>query len=200
MSQDNHTIVVPEVIFLGNLISQILSGKIRIPEFQRPLIWTQKDVLNLLDSVYRGSPIGSILLWDTDTDIQSATNLGPIETAARPSGMVGYILDGQQRITALVGTLQLPDESPSVDHHIDWRVYFDLEKSKFLRRPKKGEALRFFPISSLVDAQKFLSATRHIENNVSDELQRRHCINKPTALLILFVTINYQLFEFVRQT
>lgn len=58
--------VVPEVVFLGKLIERIISGKIRIPNFQRPFVWKQQDIHVLLDSVFQGFPIGTILIWETE--------------------------------------------------------------------------------------------------------------------------------------
>lgn len=63
------TEVAPEVVFLGNLVERIVAGKIRVPRFQRPFVWRQPDLLQLLDSVLQGFPIGSILIWDTEQKV-----------------------------------------------------------------------------------------------------------------------------------
>ena len=97
------TEVRPEVVFLGNLVERVAAGKIRVPRFQRDFVWKQPDLSALLDSVRRGFPIGSILVWDTDKDIESTPRIGPVEIGSRPDGIVGYILDGQQRISTLAG-------------------------------------------------------------------------------------------------
>ena len=78
--------VVPEVIFLGKLMERIVSGKIRVPKFQRPFIWRQHDIFALLESVYMGFPIGSILIWETDQEnIESTPFVGPIDIGQPPS-------------------------------------------------------------------------------------------------------------------
>ena len=51
-------------------------------------------------------------------------------------GVVGYLLDGQQRVSTLVGTLRLPDEVDSTVDQVDWRVYCDLENRGV--RPRTG--------------------------------------------------------------
>ena len=48
---------------LEDLVERAWQGRIRIPHFQRPFRWAQEDVIRLFDSVLRGYPIGSVLLW-----------------------------------------------------------------------------------------------------------------------------------------
>ena len=134
--------VRPEVVFLGNLVERVAAGKIRIPRFQRAFVWKQPDLSALLDSVLRGFPIGSILVWDTDKDIESTPRIGPIKISSRPDGIVGYILDGQQRVSTLAGTLRLTDGMDPIVDQIDWRVYYDLDEQTFVdhRKAAKGSA------------------------------------------------------------
>ena len=87
-----HTEVVPEVIFLGKLVERVAAGKIRVPRFQRGFVWRQPDLNALLDSVRRGFPIGSILVWDTDKTIESASHVGPVRIGSQEDGLVGYLL------------------------------------------------------------------------------------------------------------
>ena len=178
--------VVPEVIFLGKLMERIVSGKIRVPKFQRPFIWRQHDIFALLESVYMGFPIGSILIWETDQEnIESTPFVGPIDIGQPPLGKVGYLLDGQQRVSTLVGTLRLPNESESKRDGIDWRVYFDLEKPEFTRAPKGEIDGRYFPMASLLDTAGFLAAARKIETH-PNELQRRNWLNAADRLANAF--------------
>ncbi|RAP26722.1 hypothetical protein C2W64_01438 [Brevibacillus laterosporus] len=50
---------------IRKIISKITSGQIRIPAFQRGFVWSPEQVALLLDSIYKGFPIGSVLLWRT---------------------------------------------------------------------------------------------------------------------------------------
>ena len=92
MSDDRQkrTEVVPEVVFLGKLVDRVAAGKILVPRFQRAFVWRQQDLRALLDSVRRGFPIGSILVWDTETTIESTSRIGPVEVSP-PSGRVGRV-------------------------------------------------------------------------------------------------------------
>ena len=51
------------------LAERVLIGDVIIlPEFQRPLVWKRKQILELVDSIYRNYPIGSMLLWEFHTE------------------------------------------------------------------------------------------------------------------------------------
>jgi len=161
----NQTEVVSEVVFLGKLLERIASGRVRVPHFQRAFVWSQMDVLDLLDSVFEGFPIGAILLWETDPkNITSSSHVGPIKVDSSPSSYVEYLLDGQQRVSTLFGTLMLTEKNPDKFEHIDWRVYFDLEKSKFTRAPRGQLTPRYFPIAGLLTTSGFYSAAQEIYN------------------------------------
>lgn len=86
---------------IKDLMSEMERGGIRIPEIQRSYVWRRSQIAKLLDSIYRGYPTGSILLWDTSQDIQLrdlATNLG---RDVRSDFIPKIVLDGQQRLTSL---------------------------------------------------------------------------------------------------
>ena len=46
---------------LSTLVSEIGRGAIALPEIQRPFVWSNTQVRNLFDSLYRGFPIGQIM-------------------------------------------------------------------------------------------------------------------------------------------
>ena len=184
--QQARTEVVPEVVFLGKLVERIVAGKVRVPRFQRPFVWKQEDLHALLDSVLRGFPIGSILVWDTEETIETANHMGPVEVGPRPAGLVGYLLDGQQRVSALVGTLQLPDGVESIVDQIDWCVYCDLERREFRRAPRDGIEPQHFPMQSLLDTARFFDACRRIESEVTDKSLARRWLDQADRLANAF--------------
>lgn len=55
-----------ESLTIRKMIDRIASGDIRIPAFQRGYVWEPSQVAFLLDSLYKGFPIGTIFLWKTD--------------------------------------------------------------------------------------------------------------------------------------
>jgi hypothetical protein len=86
----------------ADLISEIQKGIIKIPKFQRDFVWTIDKTAKLLDSILKGYPIGTFILWQTDERINDIKNVGNLDIPDTPDGVkVQYVLDGQQRITSL---------------------------------------------------------------------------------------------------
>ena len=185
-SDERRTEVFSEVVFLGKLVRRIMDGKIRVPRFQRSFVWRQTDLHALLDSVLRGFPIGSILVWETDRRIATTDTVGPISIGPQSEGMVGYLLDGQQRVSTLVGTLLLPDDVSPIADQIDWRVYCDLETREFVRAPAGGIGPQHFPVGSLLSTAGFFAACRQIDMTVSSRARARRWLDEADRLATAF--------------
>lgn len=86
-------------------IATVLDGidlrSIALPQFQRGYVWNREQVRGLMQSLYRRYPVGSLLVWVTQTD--GASSRGD---AALPPGYVNLLLDGQQRVTSLYGIIR----------------------------------------------------------------------------------------------
>lgn len=86
----------------SDLINEIEKGLIKVPKFQRDFVWSIEKTANLLDSILKGYPIGTFILWQTDERINEIKNIGNLDLPDTPQGTkVQYVLDGQQRITSL---------------------------------------------------------------------------------------------------
>ncbi|WP_405382842.1 DUF262 domain-containing protein [Phascolarctobacterium sp.] len=83
------------------ILSQIDLGSFAMPVFQRGYVWNRDQVRKLMTSLYKGYPIGSLLVWDTTTDPTISKGDG-----ALTPGHVNLILDGQQRMTSLYGIIR----------------------------------------------------------------------------------------------
>jgi hypothetical protein len=91
---------MPKVdISVGELVDMINRGELRLPELQRRYVWPATRVRDLLDSLYRGYPSGTILVWETDLEVP-ARDLS-IEQELGAFGSQKLLLDGQQRLTSL---------------------------------------------------------------------------------------------------
>lgn len=85
-----------------DLINEVQQGVIKIPKFQRDFVWDISKTAGLLDSILKGYPIGTFILWETDQRINDMKNIGNLDLPDTPAGRnVQYVLDGQQRITSL---------------------------------------------------------------------------------------------------
>ncbi len=86
----------------SDLISEVQKGIIKIPKFQREFVWSTDKTAQLLDSILKGYPIGTFILWRTDERMNDIKNIGNLDIPDTPEGnKVEYVLDGQQRITSL---------------------------------------------------------------------------------------------------
>lgn len=83
-------------VSVGSILGQITSGIIAIPEIQRPFVWDSTKVRDLIDSLYKGYPVGYIITWK---------NHSVKLKDGKSSEGKQIIIDGQQRITALTASL-----------------------------------------------------------------------------------------------
>src|SRR5699024_2089878 len=86
---------------INAILDHIDTGNYALPVFQRGYVWSRDQVRRLMDSLYKGYPIGSILIWDTKVSEE-----GVVRGDDSISGNVKLILDGQQRITSLYGLIR----------------------------------------------------------------------------------------------
>lgn len=116
--------------YITVILDRILAGEYVIPEFQRDFIWSVRQIIELFDSIIKGYPIGSLILWKPESDnFKTLSNIGGISLSAIPSGVDAmYILDGRQRLTALAGVLY-PDGQY---YH---QVCIDLEEMRIIQVP-----------------------------------------------------------------
>lgn len=85
------------------LLDDVKNGKIGLPDLQRPFVWKDNKVRELLDSMLKGYPIGYIMLWDSPDNYDKKGSIGTDEKMFKqPDDLV---IDGQQRLTALLASL-----------------------------------------------------------------------------------------------
>lgn len=157
----------PEVVHLPTLFRRVESGEIRIPKFQRPFVWLAKDIVELLESVYRGYPVGSLLFWKPD----SPDVVAEVEEAfgrVLPRATFGsFVLDGQQRLTSLYRSFFF--RAGKDDSLFD--VVFDLTNKTFWPRADyRGPAGSAIAISTLFSAKEFLEQQRRLFEEPAGEI------------------------------
>lgn len=88
---------------VADLLSDVKNGRIGLPDLQRPFVWKDNKVRELLDSMMKGYPIGYIMLWTSPDDYENTGHIGKNEKVyKRPNDLV---IDGQQRLTALLAAM-----------------------------------------------------------------------------------------------
>ncbi len=144
------------------LANRVLTGDIVLPEFQRPFVWKRKQVLELMDSIYRNYPIGSLLVWESSQQLISKRTIADLKVAERSENYpVNYLLDGQQRLSAICGAVYwAPGPPTSV-----WNVAFDLRTGKFFHSDQTDNfAAHQVPLRRLSKAPEFYKYLAPIED------------------------------------
>jgi hypothetical protein len=144
------------------LASRVLDGDIILPEFQRPFVWKRRQILELMDSIYRNYPIGSLLVWESTQKLASKRNIADLNVAERSEKYpVNYLLDGQQRLSAICGTIYwMPGNPRSV-----WNVVFDLKTGKFAHSDlAEGYPSHVIPLRRMSDPPEFYRRLGPIDN------------------------------------
>jgi hypothetical protein len=94
-----------QTIKYDHLFTYIDTGQIKIPQFQRDFVWDKEQTARLIDSLIKGYPIGTFILWKTQEELRHVKEIGGFVLPDVPPGhFVQYVLDGQQRITSLYAT------------------------------------------------------------------------------------------------
>jgi len=85
----------------STILDHIDNGHMALPEFQRGYVWNRDQVRSLFDSLYRRHPVGSLLVWATESKTAAHRGDGPLS-----AGVVKLLLDGQQRMTSIYGVVR----------------------------------------------------------------------------------------------
>lgn len=109
-------------VSISTLLGYVTDGTIAIPEIQRPFVWDTKKVRDLVDSLYKGYPVGYIITW-------KSANIKLKDGSSSEGKQI--LIDGQQRITALtaafLGMEVLNDEYKK--HRV--KISFNLKNESF---------------------------------------------------------------------
>jgi len=118
---------------LQDILKDIRSGKIQLPDFQRGWVWNDERIRNLLASLSVSFPIGALMTLDTGGDIRFKPR--PVEgtsTLLKDIEPETLILDGQQRLTSLYQSLMGSTAVETKDFrgkHIRRWYYIDMKST-----------------------------------------------------------------------
>jgi hypothetical protein len=128
---------------LSAILDQVDAEMMLLPEFQRGYVWNRDQVRGLMRSLYRGYPVGALLVWETDTTRQAVRG-------GTGGGNRSLLLDGQQRVTTLYGIVR--GRPPA---------FFDGDPSTFsgLRFNVETEAFEFYGPVKMKDDPHWIDVT-----------------------------------------
>ncbi len=152
----------PEVQYLPALFRRIQTGEIRIPAFQREFVGNEQQVLQLLESVYRGFPIGSILFWRVDQPIlKVASTEGTVFPNVPEAYPLNYVLDGVQRLTTLYGCFHFKP----INQEDTFNVIFNLDDEQFYHYKESSLPPHSIHLSKIFNPKEFLEAQRSLSTD-----------------------------------
>ncbi|MBS3788111.1 DUF262 domain-containing protein [Candidatus Bipolaricaulota bacterium] len=115
---------------IGSLLDKVESNEIVLPEFQREFVWRKDQSKELIRSLYKKYPIGSLLVWNTENPPEIKNDAVDREKY----GLSKVLLDGQQRLTVLYmfAKNKIPPYYKEHEINADPRnLYFNLENGDF---------------------------------------------------------------------
>ena len=110
--------------FLREIYKKVEAGKYGIPAFQRNYVWTSDRIADFFDSIWKGYPIGAVILWKPNVEMPTKDIL--TDEQEERTNADYYVLDGRQRLTTFYGCVQSNRERDN-----KFNLYFNLETEVF---------------------------------------------------------------------
>ena len=143
---------------LNTILDQIDMGSVALPKFQRGYVWRRRQVRKLMRSLYLGYPVGSLLMWETQTEKAEAKG-----DASLASGTVRLLLDGQQRVTSLYGIIRgEPPDFFDGNENAFLNLYFNLDDEEF----------EFYGPVKMRDDPRWISVTELMQSGAGNFISR----------------------------
>jgi Protein of unknown function DUF262 len=166
----------PSIERLPTLLEELHTGSLCIPPFQRDFAWAGTQRLALCESIGRGLPTGSLMVWRTAKKLKSENPVGPYLLFRKdPVRGVQYLLDGRQRMTTMYAALAAafwtrddktpPDPNPGWETSPDntpWGIVYDLANQNFAYEQRMGRYED--PNLSLFEHANISDGSRHVNN------------------------------------
>ena len=148
---------------IENILNWVKSKEMAIPEIQRPFVWDKTKVRNLMDSLYRGFPVGYLIAW-RNPNIRMKD--GTLSAGKK------ILIDGQQRVTALTAAV-LGQEVVDKDYRKEKiKIAFQPIKEQFeVLNPAIQKDVTWIP-----DISQIVNGTARIS-----QIIREYCEKNPEA-------------------
>lgn len=164
---------------VGDLITDVKNGRVGLPDLQRPFVWKDNKVRDLLDSMLRGFPIGYIMLWQSPTDYDRTSHIGKNDKVYESP--VDLVIDGQQRLTALLAAfegIEIKDKNYK-PHYIKISFNPITADFKVWSQAYERSAEYISAVSKIFEADKKHEATTFRENYINAVNENRERNRQP---------------------
>lgn len=168
--------------YLRQIFSKIDNGDFAVPIFQRDFVWNRTQIKELFDSIIKGYPIGSLVLWKSK-DIKKAKNILTDNIVESPEPEY-YILDGRQRMTTFYGCVSSLSEKDD-----RFKLTYNLDTETFDYKMPGGHILL---VSDIYDTFLLLGRLEELRKEIKDDNRLKKYINRAKMLnsLLQEYTIN----------
>ncbi|WP_181197655.1 GmrSD restriction endonuclease domain-containing protein [Enhygromyxa salina] len=139
-------------VLVEDLLHELRTGRLRTPSFQRMFVWQREDVIALLDSMFKGYPIGSLIFWERSTE-RAMERLDAARSEQPARSDAWYVVDGQQRLRSITGALTANPRPP-------FDVAFDLDAEHFVKARPRDQSL--LPLHLILDTAELLEHLRRL--------------------------------------
>ncbi len=140
---------------IQTICSMMEEGRFVVPAFRRAYSWSKTEVKQLLESIYKGYPIGAIIVLQEDVDrlglLSPEESLFPVPKGGRYSNL-WYVVDGAQRLAALYNSVYSENKA--------FNFQFDLETEEFSVDLKSDKSRPLVALHSLYSPQEFAEGQR----------------------------------------
>jgi hypothetical protein len=157
------------------LIEHIDDGIIHIPEFQREFVWNEQKILNLLDSIYKSYPIGSLIFWVTSEDFAYSAPIGDNESESSSIYKSRFfVIDGQQRLKSLYHAakaeeLVMENRTKQID------IVFDLANEEFISQGDiRNRRKSAYSIPGVRNNRMVLGLLQAVDSSTIEERQQEY--------------------------
>ncbi len=155
---------------ISELLFQVDSGQLTMPDFQRGWVWKKKNVLEFFHSLYHECPVGSLIVWPTKT----------ADGQPRDS-----VIDGQQRLSTLYAVLRGKKPPWFTVHDLStWDLHFNLESEdfEFASAERKEDPLWVSVTRVCDDTRWWYEQSDTVEWSATEKARYSQRISKLTSL------------------
>lgn len=158
--------IKPDREYLREICSKIEAGKYGIPVFQRDYVWKPEQILDLFDSIAKGYPIGTIMLWQPKEYYPKTKDILTDEIKDEPTPEY-YVLDGRQRLTTFFGCVSNREDKDSC-----FKLSYNLETKSF--EYSKKDRIEVLLISDIYDTFTMLTRLQTIRDSLGEEKAKKY--------------------------
>ena len=158
--------IKPDREYLREICSKIEAGKYGIPVFQRDYVWKPEQILDLFDSIAKGYPIGTIMLWQPKEYYPKTKDILTDEVKDEPTPEY-YVLDGRQRLTTFYGCVSNREDKQNC-----FKLSYNLATKSF--EYSKKDRKEVLLVSDIYDTFTMLKRLQEIMESFDEQKSKEY--------------------------